>query len=71
MMEVFFSCTWGFELGSLGNKALKIKWSKDLERCVGCFRSERMSAKGEKSVGNSPVFIGQTGGAESRAGPLK
>ena len=44
---------------------------KGFKEMCGCFRSERMSAKGEKSVGNSPVFIGQAGRAESRAGPLK
>ncbi|GKD14106.1 hypothetical protein Tco_1198513 [Tanacetum coccineum] len=28
-------------------------------------RTERMSEKGEKIVGKSPVFIGQTGGAST------
>ncbi|GJW17810.1 hypothetical protein Tco_0025246 [Tanacetum coccineum] len=36
-----------------------------LERICGLFWAERMSAKGEKIVGKSPVFIGQTGGALS------
>ena len=71
MMEVFFSCTWGIELGSLGNKALWLNDQRILVSCMGCFRSERTSTKSEKVVGNSPVFIGQSGGAESRAGPLK
>ncbi|GJX59783.1 hypothetical protein Tco_0291173 [Tanacetum coccineum] len=36
-----------------------------LERICGLFRAERMSAKGEKIVRKSPVFIGQTGGAST------
>ncbi|GJS38660.1 putative ribonuclease H-like domain-containing protein [Tanacetum coccineum] len=36
-----------------------------LERICGLFWAERMSAKGEKIVGKSPVFIGQTGGAST------
>ncbi|GJY05186.1 hypothetical protein Tco_0371126 [Tanacetum coccineum] len=34
-----------------------------LKRICGLFWAERMSAKGEKIVGKSPVFIGQTEGA--------
>ena len=71
MMEVFFSCTWGIELGSLENKALWLNDQRILLRCVGCFRSEKMSAKCKKIVGKKPVFIGQSGGAESMSGPLK
>ncbi|GJY44414.1 hypothetical protein Tco_0432627 [Tanacetum coccineum] len=53
------------ELGSLGNKALRLNDQRILERICELFWAERMSAKGEKIVGKSLVFIGQTGGAST------
>ncbi|GJR67033.1 copia protein [Tanacetum coccineum] len=36
-----------------------------MSESVSCFRTERMSAKGEKIMRKSPVFIGKTGGAST------
>ncbi|GJZ08357.1 hypothetical protein Tco_0542640 [Tanacetum coccineum] len=58
---------------SLDHMETKLYDQRILERICGLFRAERISAKGEKIMGKSSVFIGQTVGAyaDKRRKPLE